>query len=92
MRWQCLCLVVLLVAGFSCCKAAAQSTQVDVDCQSSVLSATQKLNCENVRDSLKEQGSNNEADRTAKMTETYSELSLRQKLSSMAQVALPDDI
>ena len=33
MRWQCLCFVVLLVAGFSCCKAAAQSTQVDVDCQ-----------------------------------------------------------
>jgi len=92
MRWQCLCFVVLLVAGFSCCKAAAQSTQVDVDCKGSLLSATQKINCESKPGNPKEKDSSNEPGSAAKNAETYSELLLRQKLSSMAQVALPDDI
>ena len=92
MRWQCLCFVVLFVGGFSCCKAAAQSTHVDVDCKGSALSATQKIHCESKGTNPKEQGSSNEPGSAAKNVETYSELLLRQKLSSMAQVALPDDI
>ena len=84
-----LCFVVLSVGGLSAYKAGAQT---DGGCNDSQLSKVQKINCESKRSNPKEQGSSNASGSAAKNTETYSELLLRQKLSSMAQVALPDDI
>ena len=89
MKRLCLCFVVLSIGGLSVYKAGAQTDGV---CNDSQQSKVQKINCESKRSNPKEQGSSNASGSAAKNTETYSELLLRQKLSSMAQVALPDDI